>query len=61
MERLAVFKIEQGEQIIFCGTFATKDEAIKYLEQVRNLIDEKLQNQFKGEYILVPSLYFNLV
>jgi len=59
MEKLAVFKIE-GEKLIFCSTFSTKEEAIKYLEYVRSLIDDKLQSQLKGEYIIMPTIHFNL-
>ena len=59
MEKLAVFKID-GEKIIFCATFSTKKEAIDYLEYVRNLIDDKLQSQLKGEYIIVPTIHFKL-
>ena len=59
MEKLAVFKID-GEQLIFCATFSSKDEALKYLEYVRNLIDDKLQSQLKGEYIIMPTIHFNL-
>jgi len=60
MERLAVFKIDKQETMIFCGIFSSKEDAIKYLENVKNLIDNQLQVEFKGEYIIVPTIYFNI-
>mgnify|MGYP003635965621 CR=1 FL=1 len=59
MEKLAVFKIGL-ENLVYCASFTNKEDAIKYLEYVKGLIDKDLQTQLQGEYIIVPSIYFNL-
>jgi hypothetical protein len=59
MERLAVLKIE-GDNVLICGFFDSKEMAIQYLTEVKKMIDFEVQHNLAGEYIAVPALYFNL-
>ena len=59
MEKLALYKIN-GNQILLVEIFNNREEVIEYLEKVKGVIDTQLQLQFCGEYIAIPTLYFNL-
>lgn len=59
MEKLAVFKIV-GDNIECCGFFTNKEDAIGYLAEVKRIIDNTLQNNYAGEYIILPALYFDI-
>jgi hypothetical protein len=59
MEKLAVFKLVDDVPMI-CGYFNSKDDAIRYLTEVGKMINQNMQHQLAGEYIVVPTLYFNL-
>lgn len=59
MEKLGVFKIENDNMYV-CGYFDSKEDAIRYLTEVGKLINYNMQHQLIGEYIILPTLYFNL-
>jgi hypothetical protein len=59
MEKLGVFKIIDDVPTI-CGYFDSKEDAIRYLTEVGKLINTNMQHQLVGEYIIIPTLYFNL-
>lgn len=59
MEKLAVFKMVDDIPMI-CGYFDSKEDAIRYLTEVGKMINSSMQHQLAGEYIIVPTLYFNL-
>jgi|LakMenEpi03Aug12_release.lakeMendotaPanAssembly.Ray.scaffolds.fasta_scaffold4323941_1 hypothetical protein len=59
MEKLAVFKMVDDVPMI-CGYFDSKEDAIRYLTEVGKMINHGLQHQLVGEYIIMPTLYFNL-
>lgn len=63
VQQLCIFKIEKvhnEEQLLFCGFADTQEEAIEYMNKVQDKIDVELQNDFEGEYIVIPALYFHL-
>jgi hypothetical protein len=59
MEKLAVFKIVDDVPMI-CGYFDSKEDAIRYLTEVGKMINHGMQHQLVGEYIVMPTLYYNL-
>jgi len=59
MEKLAVLKIE-GDNVLICGFFDSKEMAIQYLTEVKKMIDFSMQTELAGEYIVIPALYYNL-
>jgi hypothetical protein len=59
MEKLVVLKIE-GDNVLVCGFFDSKEHAVEYLTAVKNMIDKELQNNLAGEYIAIPALYYHL-
>ena len=60
MQKLGVFKIE-GDNLLYCGCFNSQEEAQEQLMEVKRLSDNTFQIQLKGEYIIMPMLYFNVV
>lgn len=59
MEKLGVFKIvEDGLEC--CGFFNNKEDALGYLSEVKKIIDNTLQNNYAGEYVIIPTLYFDI-
>lgn len=59
MERLSVVKVE-NDTLVLCGYFDTKEDALAYLEYVKNEIKMNMQTQYGGEYLVLPVLYFSL-
>jgi hypothetical protein len=59
MEKLGVFKVTDDGMLI-CGYFDTKEDAIKYLTEIGKLINFQFQHNLVGEYIIIPTLYYNL-
>jgi len=59
MEKLAIFKVVQ-DGLELCGYFDNKDEAMKYLAEIKKIMDDKFQHQLRGEYLAIPVLYFNI-
>lgn len=59
MEKLVVLKIE-GDNLLVCGFFDSKEHAVEYLTAVKNMIDTELQVNLAGEYIAIPALYYHL-
>ena len=59
MEKLVVLKIE-GDSMLVCGFFDSKEHAVQYLTAVKKMIDFEVQHNLAGEYVVVPALYFNL-
>jgi hypothetical protein len=58
MQKLGVFKIMEDERLELCGFFSNKEDAIAYLEHVKNEITFKYS--LAGEYVCIPLLYFKL-
>lgn len=54
-----VLKIE-GDSMLVCGFFNSKEHAVEYLTAVKQMIDFEVQHNLAGEYVVVPALYFNL-
>jgi len=59
MEQLGVFKIIDDE-LVLCGYYDNKDDAVAYLKEISNLINQKMQTNLCGEYVILPMLYFEL-
>lgn len=59
MEKLVVLKIE-GDEVLVCGFFNSKEEVVQYLTAVGKMINEELQQHLQGEYIAIPALYYHL-
>jgi hypothetical protein len=59
MEKLVVLKIE-GDNLLVCGYFDSKEHTVEYLTAVKKMIDNEFQNNLAGEYIAIPALYYNL-
>lgn len=59
MEKLVVVKIEEDNMLI-CGHFNSKEEALEYLAYVKNEISSNMQSQYAGEYLIIPCLHFDI-
>jgi hypothetical protein len=59
MEKLVVLKID-GDNMLVCGFFDSKEQAVEYLTAVKNMIDSEMQHHLAGEYIAIPALYYHL-
>lgn len=65
-QQLAIFKIDKhplkdlDDTLLFCGYAESQEEAMDYMVQVQNEIDNKLQDQLQGEYLVLPALHFSL-
>jgi hypothetical protein len=59
MEQLGVFKIIDDEMVL-CGYYDNKDDAVAYLKEIGRLINEQMQTNLSGEYVILPMLYFEL-
>lgn len=60
MEKLAVFKVMEDERLELCGFFNSKEDAMEYLAYVKNEVMNAMQDSLQGEYICIPTLYFNI-
>lgn len=58
MEKLGVFKIMEDERLELCGLASSKEEAIAYLERVKN--ETRFNFALSGEYVCIPMLYFDI-
>jgi len=59
MKKITLYKIE-NDHLVYVGIFETDREIAEYLTEVKKLIDVKHQHQYSGEYIALPSLYYNI-
>ena len=65
-QQLAIFKIDksndrnQDETMLFCGYANDKDEIMNYFNEVQKEIDQALNKDLEGDYIVLPALHFNL-
>jgi len=59
MQKLALFKLID-DNLVFCGYFDTEEQIKEYLEEIRKLIDDKVQHQLTGEYLAIPALMYKL-
>ncbi len=59
MEKLVVLKVE-GDELLVCGFFNSKEEVVQYLTAVNKMINEEMQQNLQGEYIAIPALYYHL-
>lgn len=66
VKQLAIFKIDKvssesdDDAMLFCGFANNESEVIKYMEDVQNQVHYKMQDQLAGEYLVLPSIYFNI-
>ena len=59
MEKLGIFKII-GDDLVYCGSYDNKEDALQYLKEIKTMIDVSMQRQLVGEYVLIPMLYFDI-
>ena len=59
MQKLALFKLID-DNLVFCGYFDTQEQIAEYLEEIKKMIDEKVQHQLAGEYLALPSIMYKL-
>jgi len=59
MEKLVVLKVE-GDELLVCGFFNSKEDVVQYLTAVNKMINEEMQQNLQGEYIAIPALYYQL-
>ena len=59
MEKLVVLKVE-GDELLVCGFFNSKEEVVQYLTAVNKMINEEMQQNLQGEYIAIPALCYHL-
>jgi len=63
MQKLALFKLvksKKHEFLDFCGFFDSQEEIVLYLEEIQKMIEQKFQHQLEGEYVVLPSFYYNI-
>ena len=49
-----------NDKLELCGYFNTDSEIAEYLTEIKKLIDDKHQHQLTGEYVAIPTLYYNI-
>lgn len=59
MKKLVLVKMID-DNMVFCGYFDTEEQIKDYLEQIKGMIDDKMQHQLAGEYIALPSIIYKL-
>ena len=59
MEKLGIYKII-GDDLVYCGCFASREEALEYLTEIKKMIDQQCNYKLEGEYVLVPMLHFDI-
>ncbi len=59
MQKLGVFKMIDDEPVL-CGYFDNQDQVTEYLEEISKLINDRMQVNLIGEYVVIPMLYFEL-
>jgi hypothetical protein len=63
MQKLSLFKLVKSrrhEFLEFCGFFNNNEEVVQYLEEIQGMIEKKFQHQLEGEYVVLPSFYYNI-
>ena len=58
MQRLVLFKLV-NDIMEFVGYFDSP-EMMEYMTQIQEMIDTKGRENLKGEYLAIPSLYYEL-
>ena len=59
MNKIALFKLVR-DKLEFVGYFDTQEDINAYLLEIKNIMDEKHQHQLGGEYLALPTIYYNL-
>ena len=59
MKKISLFKLID-DNLVFCGYFDTEEQIKEYLEEIKKMIDDKMQHQLTGEYVAIPSLMYKL-
>lgn len=65
-QQLAIFKIDKEKQnsvdetLLFCGYAENSEQVYSYLNQVQKEIDQTMNHDLEGDYIVLPALHFNL-
>jgi hypothetical protein len=58
-QKLGLFKVVD-DKLELCGYFDTTEQITEYLGEVTQMIETSFQHQLEGEYLAIPSLYYNL-
>jgi hypothetical protein len=59
MNKIALFKLVR-DKLEFVGYFDDQEGINAYLLEIKSYIDERHQHQLAGEYLAVPTIYYNL-
>lgn len=59
LQKIALFKVH-NDKLELCGYFNNTEGITEYLTKVKEMIDTDFQHQLQGEYLAIPSLYFNI-
>lgn len=65
-KQLAIFKIDKDQEnsvdetLIFCSYAKDNQEVFAYLNAVQKQINESMNYEFEGDYIVLPVLHFNI-
>ena len=59
MKKISLFKMID-DSLVFCGYFDTEEQIKEYLEEIKKMIDDKMQHQLTGEYLAIPSIMYKL-
>ena len=58
MKKISLFKMID-DNLVFCGSSPTYGRH-RTLEEIKKMIDDKMQHQLTGEYVAIPSLMYKL-
>jgi len=59
MQRLVLFKLV-NDIMEFVGYFDSAEMIVEYMTQIQEMIDTKGRENLKGEYLAIPTLYYEL-
>ena len=59
MNKIALFKLV-NDKLEFCGYFDNQEGINAYLLEIKKYMDESHQHQLGGEYLAIPTIYYNL-
>jgi hypothetical protein len=59
VQKIALFKVVE-DKLELCGYFNSTEDIQAYLTKIKEMIDGQFQHQLQGEYLAIPSLYYNL-
>lgn len=59
MKKIILFKLVE-DKLELCGYFDTEEQIKEYLEEIKKLIDDKMQHELQGDYVALPSLLYTI-